>query len=353
MLKSYYRRAFLLFALTALEPTAATAARGDDTPSVKTTAPPVTAPPATLAPPTVAPPVTTAPAANTPTGTTTAPAANTPTGTTTGPAANTTPVPAGTTPPIPNAIPVSTMLPVTAVAPTPSLWDVLSRTSTLTPEVAAVAQPLEIVRRPLGPVPGFTLPTTDTAAKKTKRGGFLGSIGDWVGRMETMTGSKVKATGNSTVTFRKDDISGSSTAYTSDQYLGQGSNGVYTNTDLSIDATLFRWLTYSTRITNSPFSNPADNRVKLDYNTKKVRVEYGDFSTGFSGNSLVDFNRYLHGIKLHNQWSSKFSTTLLYSQTKATPTTMVITGNNSTGPYYVYAGQIVDGSVQVRVDNQV
>src|SRR5262249_55468405 len=94
-----------------------------------------------------------------------------------------------------------------------SLWDILSRaetTGTATPPHGAGEAALEPAtprRVALGPVPGFTLPTTRQAGadndsiftkKKPKRGGFLGSLGDWFERMEAATGTKIHATGHHT-----------------------------------------------------------------------------------------------------------------------------------------------------------
>ncbi|HLK60952.1 MAG TPA: hypothetical protein VKU00_30590, partial [Chthonomonadaceae bacterium] len=247
--------------------------------------------------------------------------------------------------------------PTAPAAPRESLWDVLERTtSAVVPLQGSVPGAAAVVRRPLGPVPGYSLAVDDPNLpgfpEKAKRGSPLGPVGDWLGRLETMTGTKIKATGYSTLSFRKDDISGSDTSYQSEQYFGQGSNGVYTDTDVSIDATMFKYLHYQTHISNSLFKNPNDNTVKLDYNTKKVRIEFGNINAGFQGNSLIDFNRYLYGIRIHNEWTKQFNTTVLYSQTRAETRTFVTQGNGSPGPYYVYSGQIVDGSDHVRLNSQ-
>ncbi len=248
-------------------------------------------------------------------------------------------------PPVPAPMPV---------AP-PTLWDVLSRIET--PDSVVKGSGLTdlnatFIRHPLGPIPGMTLAGSEVAIHK-KHSGFFGRVADWFDEMETKTGTKIKATGNSTFSLQQQNISGSSSAFQSDQYLGRGSGGFYNDTDISVDATLFKWFHYTTRISNSLMKNPNDNRVKADYHTKNTRVEYGDINVGFQGNSLIDFSKYLHGMQFSETWSPMIKTTVLYSQTKAATQTIVLNGNNSAGPYYVYAGQIVDGSAQVRVDNQV
>ena len=236
----------------------------------------------------------------------------------------------------------------------PTLWDVLSKTETpiITPGVHTSGDGQLSIRRALGPVPGITLAGADIAAPR-KHSGLCGSIGDWFSNLETKTGSTIKATGSSTLTAQFQNISGSPAAFESDQYYGQKSNGLYTDTDVTVDATLFKWFHYTTRISNSLMKNPNDNRVLTDYHTANTRIQYGDINVSFAGNSLIDFSRYLHGVEVQNTWSQRLKTTVLYAVTKATTQTIVINGSNSSGPYYVYAGQIVDGSAQVRLDNQV
>jgi hypothetical protein len=262
---------------------------------------------------------------------------------------------------------------LTARAAVGSELSVLAQTGSLAPRVNSVAAigvtptkstapvpTFRQVRRPLGPIPGFTLPTNRTVAvtpdsknaRKHTHGGLFGSLGDWLNQMGNATDTHIKVTGHQTTSLRMDSISGNDTSYHDEQYYGRGSGGFYNDTDLTVDATLFKYLTYQTRITNSPFVNPDENRIKLDYNTGKFRLEWGDLNAGFQGNSLIDFNRYLRGVQVSDQWAPGIRSTLLYSQTKAGVHTITIAGNNSAGPYYVYAGQIVEGSDQVRVDNR-
>lgn len=257
-----------------------------------------------------------------------------------------------------------------AVAGPDSLWDLLAQTHTAVLPLAATAantgakaadatEPSVPARRSLGPVPGFTLPTSKRAEidslfgkKQKKSGGLFGSVGDWFNRLESSTGTKIKVTGSHTTSLRLQSISGNSTDYNDQQYYGRGSNGIYNDTDVTVDATLFKHFHYQTRVSNSPFRNAQDNRVKLDYNVSKTRLEWGDINAGFTGNGLIDFNRYLNGTQWTQKWSKQLSTKLLFAQTKAETRSLQITGNNSAGPYYVYAGQIVEGSDHVRVNNK-
>ncbi len=240
-----------------------------------------------------------------------------------------------------------------------SLWDILLRAPEPKPDIPT-PNPFNIYgsRQPLGPVPGFTLPAPEKTAsnsgkgsKKRRKPSMFGSVGDWFTNLEKATGSKIQATGSSTFQLRSDSITGSSDTYQNEQYYGRGSNGFYNDTDISVDATLFKYLHYQTRLSNALLHNSNDNRFKIDYKDKRTHVEYGDINAGFAGNTLVDFNRYLSGVKASNVWSKNFKTSLIWSQIKAQSKTIVINGSNSSGPYYVYSGQIVEGSDHVRIDN--
>ena len=243
-----------------------------------------------------------------------------------------------------------------------TLWEALNKVDR-SADKANAPDPDEPTRVPLGAVPGFTLPALDRIAnadgspnsrKKTYSGPFAPITRLW-DKFMTATGSNIQMSGGTTLSFRSDSISGGSQAtqaYHDQYYLGQGSNGVYTNADLHVDATMFKYFHYSSTISTSPYSVPGQNRVKLDYNTKTTRVQVGDINAGFSGNSLIDFNRYLSGVEVENKWSRQFKTTTLFSRTKAETKTLSTAGNNSAGPYYLFSGQIVDGSAHVRVDNR-
>ncbi|MDE2126901.1 MAG: hypothetical protein KGJ62_09955 [Armatimonadetes bacterium] len=250
-----------------------------------------------------------------------------------------------------------------SAVPPPTLWDALASgvaAEAPAPIIQPGAPPV-VVRHGLGPVPGFTLADTSGGAAndlffthKPRRSGIFGAMGDWVDHLERVTGTHVHATGHETLSLQFSSVSGgqgASQTYQSYNYLGQGSNGIYNDTDLTIDATVLKYFHYQTQISNSLFNNPANNRARIDYNSKTLRFQAGDIQAGFQGNSLIDFSRYLSGVMISDAISPHLQSTVLVSQTKAQTHTLEIPGNNSSGPYYVYAGQIVDGSDHVRVDN--
>lgn len=250
-----------------------------------------------------------------------------------------------------------------------SLWEVMSRIDNAA-EAARLARvsladsPLFAhTRHALGVLPGFTLPTSEGSGPDGSRllngkrhRGPLAPINDWIGRLEAMTGTTVKLHGYSNLTFRQDNVSGGAAAgqsYSDSIYQGQGSRGFYNDTNMDVDATFFHSLHYQTHISNYAYNRPGENRVKLDYRTRNLILDAGDINAHLEGNSLIAFSRYLTGVQMTNVWTSKLKTTVLVSQTKAQPQTRTLAGANTSGPYFIGSGQIVEGSAQVRVDNHL
>ena len=244
----------------------------------------------------------------------------------------------------------------------PTLWDTLAQAAMEAPGRAAATAP-KIVRHALGPIPGYTVPLAmDTsvddaifAAHKKRRGSVFGPVGDYVGRLQSATGTKIVLHGSSTFSYRSESVSGSADSYTSDQYYGQGSNGLYNLSRMDVDATFFNSLHYKTTFNNDALTNRNDpnyNRVQVDYRSKSTRIQWGDINAGFQGNSLIDFSRYMHGVQIKHDWTKEFSTQAIYSAAKTETRTITLVGNGSSGPYYVYAGQIVDGTARVRINNR-
>ncbi len=262
-----------------------------------------------------------------------------------------------------NVTPAGTPL---GVASTPhveeaiTLWEALSHVER---KSKSTTDPDEPVRVPLGAVPGFTLPALDrigdpgtavAGGKKVYRGP-LGSVNRVWDMLLKATGSSFEPKGSASLQFRKDSFTGgsqASQAYKDQYYLGQGSNGVYSNAEMHVDATLFKSFHTSYTLSTNPYTTPGQNRFKIDYSTSKARMQIGDINAGFQGNSLIDFNRYLSGVQVENKWSRQLKTTTLFSKIKAETKTLSVQGNNSAGPYYMFSGQIVDGSAHVRVDNR-
>lgn len=166
---------------------------------------------------------------------------------------------------------------------------------------------------------------------------------------------KVQLSGSKRIGFHIARIQGDRNAYRDSYYFGQGGRPVTDFTELSIIGTkVFGLLNFNWRLSNSPFSTPLDRRVSITYERGGTRLDLGDITASLGGNELVSFTKTLRGVALSTSPLPKSSLRIsgIYSETRATARTSVIYGNDSGGPYYLNASQILDGSERVRVDGR-
>lgn len=166
---------------------------------------------------------------------------------------------------------------------------------------------------------------------------------------------KIQLSGSKKIGFHITRISGDRNAYSDSYYFGQGGRPVTDFTELSIIGTkVFDLFNFNWRLTNSPFGTPQDRRFSINYERGGTRLDLGDISAALGGNELVSFNKTLRGIHISTRLSRSFPLKIsgIYSETRATARTSVIYGNDSGGPYYLNASQILDGSERVRVDGR-
>lgn len=230
-----------------------------------------------------------------------------------------------------------------------SLWEVLLTTHHSITSSSSIAPPSN---SPAVYLPDSPKSLAAIAPEPPHKPTFFDRIGSVFQHLEKATDSSFKVHGSETLSFQASNISGSQSSYLNNNYFGAGSGDFYHQTDVTVQGRIAGLFNFQTHYTDSPFSNPNDNRFSINYNRGGLKFDAGSINGSISGNSLMSFNRYLNGIQLSYAINPMLQFTTLYSATKAQPVSIQIPGNNTAGPYYVYAGQIVDGSAHVRVDNQ-
>jgi len=213
-----------------------------------------------------------------------------------------------------------------------SVWDLLRQSSQNAPEI-----------------------TVGPSADRTSRrqGGVLADVSRSLRRLGATLNSDLKVQGQHTMGLHMENVNGSRSAYQDATYFGRrGLGGVYNNTDLTITGKLAGIINFETRYSNSLYGNPYDNRLSLNYATRGFSIDAGDIQGNISGNSLVGFSRSLKGVQLSVDVLRGLRLTSLFSNTKGQSRTITVNGANRSGPYYVYAGMVVEGSERVRVNDR-
>lgn len=176
--------------------------------------------------------------------------------------------------------------------------------------------------------------------------------GPWTTRLTQHLQQSIKLSGRQTFNYHVSNIEGDGTSYNETSYYGQGQKAFNDFSELSIQGTkVFDVLNFNMRLSNTPFGNPQDHKMSLNYDRKWLKLDLGDINASLQGNELASVTKSLSGAQLTTTLGVKgLKMVALYSQTRGTVRTVTINGTDSSGPYYLSSSQIIDGSEKVRVD---
>ncbi|MHB9025213.1 MAG: hypothetical protein ACYC7E_13755 [Armatimonadota bacterium] len=159
---------------------------------------------------------------------------------------------------------------------------------------------------------------------------------------------KIEVSGNNTMSLNLYDVTGSENYYLDDNYdkrqtLSHSSN-------LYLTGELLRDLHLNVNVVANQFM-PGNTSWNLHYDGSGVDVLLGEFSASLPGNEFVLFNRFLLGVKVEPTLP-KGTLTLLTSRLKSPVQTDTFYGRNVSGPYYLSATPIIDGSEVVTINDE-
>lgn len=109
-------------------------------------------------------------------------------------------------------------------------------------------------------------------------------------------------------------------------------------------------LNFDATIVDSRFTDPNSQRLSVDYARGAWAVNAGDINGNLlNTNRYANLSRSLKGLQL--AYSSRgFRAKMVRSQSKGSARTVTFNGNNSPGPYYLQASQVLTDSEIVQVD---
>ncbi len=179
----------------------------------------------------------------------------------------------------------------------------------------------------------------------------MGSLGKW---LEPLS-DRVRISGRKSLGYHVNSVSGDRRAFGESTYYGRGDRTFTDYTELSVTGRkLFDRFSIDWKTSNTPFASTTNKRFTLGYDYKGLKAEYGDVQSRIQGNELASFNKLLRGVQVSLRTAGKNPVMLtgVYSQTRGAARTVVLYGNDTSGPYYLNAGQLIPGSDRVRVDNR-
>lgn len=169
---------------------------------------------------------------------------------------------------------------------------------------------------------------------------------------------KIAVSGTQSFGLHFHTVEGDRQTFNEQWYRGQGAKQFTDNRYVSVSGkNVLGLLNFDLQINNDPFSQPFDRRVSINYDRKGIKADVGDINASLlNTNELVRFSRTMQGAQVQAKLlNNRLTVKGLYSQTKAAARTVTIQGNNSSGPYYLNAGYVLDGTLRVQLDgvNQI
>ena len=178
---------------------------------------------------------------------------------------------------------------------------------------------------------------------------LLGSVGSYVSAYVLPLGTypKLEINGNNTLSLNLNQVEGSSSFFSDDNY---GRDRALTNTsNLYITGELYNDLYLNANIAADPYS-PDTVNWNLRYDGHDAKVLLGEFNPNLTGNEYAGLNRSLQGMKV-DVVLPRGTLSLIGSNLQSPVRTDTFYGQNISGPYYLTASPIVDGSEVVTVNN--
>jgi len=158
---------------------------------------------------------------------------------------------------------------------------------------------------------------------------------------------KIEINGSNSISYTYSQVQGSNSFYNDDNIDHNGFSTQSSN--LLLKGELFKNLFFNAEVSTNQ-SSPQAFRWSLHYNNPSSKVRLGEFSANLPGNEFVTLNRSLLGIQVDTTLP-RGTCSILASQLSSPVHTDNFHGQNISGPYYLTASPIVDGSEVVLLND--
>ncbi|MCE5239070.1 hypothetical protein LLH23_11310 [bacterium] len=153
--------------------------------------------------------------------------------------------------------------------------------------------------------------------------------------------------GSNDLTFQQNLVQGSESAYSGQRW---DTDSFIRQSSLSLEGPIWKEFAFKADFSSSGYGSSTSSFV-MGYVGKSTAVYYGDLNIDLSGNGFASFSESVKGWQL----DQKIGPGLLrgfYSTTKSITRKQTISGNNTTGPYFLTYTPVMEGSETVKVNEQ-
>jgi hypothetical protein len=123
--------------------------------------------------------------------------------------------------------------------------------------------------------------------------------------------------------------------------------------DLTIQGKVLNAFSIDARLSDAQYGNSISQRFGFNYKSGGTTLDVGSVNASLPGNDLVGFSRTVEGLDVSRDFGAdRMKTEAFASMTKATPRRGTFQGNGTSGPYYLGASNILQGSEHLVLDGQ-
>ena len=164
---------------------------------------------------------------------------------------------------------------------------------------------------------------------------------------------RIQITGQHSIAYHMDQVSGDNSAYNSLNYYGQGSsNVVETGSALVTGKKVLGVLDFDFHLNNSNFVDPQGEKTTLTLQHRAWELQAGDVEGSLlNTNKFASFSKSLRGLEFGYN-ARRFQFKALQSSVRGVAQTVSLQGNGSAGPYYLSASEIIPDSEQISINGQ-
>ncbi len=159
----------------------------------------------------------------------------------------------------------------------------------------------------------------------------------------------MRITGQNTFTLQQHSLEGSKSAFEGQRW---DTGSLVQRSSLHIEGPIWRNLGLQADISASGWGRNYQRWV-LGWTTDETAIYYGDLNVRLSGNEFAAFNKTMQGWQIDQRIPGGGLLRGFYSQEKGLTRRQTISGNNTSGPFFLRYTPIIEGSEVVKVDEQV
>lgn len=159
----------------------------------------------------------------------------------------------------------------------------------------------------------------------------------------------LQISGQNSLTFQGDWVEGSRAAYEGQRW---DTGSLVRRSSLHIEGPIWRNLGVQMDISSSGWG-PSYTRYVVGWTGEKTALYYGDLNVRLAGNEFATFSKTLQGWQVDQMLPGGGLLRGFYSVEKALTRRQFLSGNNTSGPYFLTYTPIVEGSEVIKVDEQL